>query len=106
MAISIRENPDIIGIDINGAPIIITQMADDTTLFLNDEKSIIASLELLDHFRICEGLKLNKEKTEALQLGKVSKNKITRTDLKWVMGPIKVTGIWVGKDYDKKKHIQ
>ena len=105
MANHIRNQQSIKGLTVNGCTVKITQMADDTTVFLKDVQSVKGVLDTLEHFSCCAGLKLNKEKTEAIQLGKVTcfiKNKFA---IKWVKGPIKVIGIWVGKDkevlYDK-----
>ena len=60
MAINIRNVNNIKGLDINGCVITITQMADDTALFLKNMDSVKHSLQLLDHFFSCAGLKLNK----------------------------------------------
>ena len=98
MAIEIRENNKIKGLSILDSSITLTQMADDTTLFLKDLESIPACLNVLNHFEKCAGLKLNKEKTEAFQLG-INQIKIENMfGLKWVNGPIKVTGVSVGNN--------
>ena len=44
-------------------------MADDTTIFVRDINSIKLVLDTLSHFSKCAGLKLNRDKTEAIQLG-------------------------------------
>ncbi len=50
--------------------------------------------------RKCAGLKLNKEKSEALALGKINKSKnmcgITTSDI-----PIKVLRVWISKDMNE-----
>ena len=56
------------------AEIKIKQLADDTTLFLKDSKDMIEATALLRRFQSFSGLKLNTNKTKALQLGK-NKNK-------------------------------
>ena len=76
----------------------ITQMADDTTLFLQDLDSIKHTLDLLHHCHHCAGLKLNKHKTEAFQLGVVSNNIDSKYGLKWGSKKVKVTGVTVGKN--------
>ena len=42
--------------------------------FLQDLDSVKHTLDLCHHFHHCAGLKLNKHKTEAFQLGVVSNN--------------------------------
>ena len=98
MSIAIRKEPGIKGLTLKNTTITITQMADDTTLFLKDLNSVQNCLKILNHFNKCAGLKLNKDKTEAFQLGINSHTIQAKYGLKWVNGPIKVTGIWVGKN--------
>ena len=96
MAINIRKNRNIQGIKFGETEIKLTQFADDTTLFLNNDQSLKFSLDLLEHYQHCAGLKLNKEKSEIVQLGNPSV-KLLRHGLKLVKGPIKTLGIWIGK---------
>ena len=98
MSIAIRKDPGIKGLTFKNITITITQMADDTTLFLKDLNSVQKCLKILNHFSKCAGLKLNKDKTEAFQLGINTHAIKDKFGLKWVNGPIKVTGIWVGKN--------
>ena len=98
MAINIRNANNIKGLDINGCIITITQMADDTALFLKNMDSVKYSLQLLDHFFSCAGLKLNKEKTEAVKLGVGNKGDLSVHGIKWVENKIRSLGIWVGND--------
>ena len=88
MSISLRANRHIKGITLNDVTMTITQMADDTTLFL----------DLLHHFHHCAGLKLNTHKTKAFQLGVVSNNIDSKYGLRWGSKKIKVTGVTVGKN--------
>ena len=76
----------------------ITQLADDTTLFLQDLDSIKHTLDLLRHFHHCAGLKLNTDKTEAFQLGVVSNNIDSKYGLRWGSKKVKVAGVTVGKN--------
>ena len=64
------------------------------------ENSIKHTLDLLHHFHHCAGLKLNKHKTEAFQLGVVSNNTDSKYGLKWGSKKVKVTGVTVGKKYE------
>ena len=98
MSINIRNSDNIKGLTFSGNNVTITQLADDTTLFLEDDNSLLAVFALLDHFYKCSGLKLNKEKTEAMQLGNDSQRKNNSLGIKWVNGAIKILGIWLNKD--------
>ena len=70
LAIKIRHSSNIKGVQINTKEIKLTQLADDTTLFLKDISSLQHSFELINKFHTCSGLKLNYTKTEILPLGK------------------------------------
>ena len=100
ISIAISKEPGIKGLTLNTTITIITQMADDTTLFLKDLNSVQNCLKIPNHFNKCAGLKLYKDKIEAFQLGTNFHTIQAKYGLKWVNGPIKGTGIWVGK---KKK---
>ena len=104
LAINIRNNKDIHGLKINDYNIVITQMADDTSIFVKDQNSIKQVLDTLHHFGNCAGLKLNTEKTEAIKLGQSKQLQQTKTfGLRWTQGPIKVTGIYVGKKLEENE---
>lgn len=94
MATMIRENTDIIGIDIMDKTFKISQLADDTTLFLKDDMSLKAVIRLLEDFQKMSGLKLNKEKTLTRRLGSSRQNKEKPFGLKWIQEPFVSLGIW------------
>ena len=67
---STQDHPDIQGIHINNSEYLISQYADDSTIILeNDEKSLNATLGLLNYFSDCSGLRANFDKTEAIWIG-------------------------------------
>jgi len=69
MALKIRNSDEIHGIQIGIEPrreVKLTQLADDTTLFLKNDTDIIKELDLKDIFGRMSGLKLNRAKTEGL----------------------------------------
>ncbi len=70
LSINIKTNKYIKGISLNQKEIFISQLADDTTLFIKDLNSLEQVLSCLHHFQKCAGLKLNNDKTEAIILGK------------------------------------
>ena len=90
LAINIKTNKDIHGINVNEKEIFISQLADDTTLFINDEKSLENVFIVLDKFHKCAGLKLNKNKTGSRNID-LSKYDIRTPDT------IKYLGISISK---------
>ena len=95
LAIDLRSNESIKGITINNIEYKICQLADDTTLFSQDEQSVKLAFHRLDLFGQCSGLKLNKSKTEIIALGghgdKQKLNQIKK-------GPFKVLGVWFSEN--------
>ncbi len=69
LSINIIANSEIKGITVNDVEVKLTQLADDTTLFLKDVESLLNCLETLNRFHLCSGLKLNLSKTEILKIG-------------------------------------
>ena len=61
----------------------LSQYADDTTVFCRDRHSLKELLELADLFQNCSGLKINYSKSEALWLGKDANCTDTPYGLKW-----------------------
>ena len=94
MSNSIRKNSKILGIKLGNKEVKISQLADDTTLFLNDLTSVSNLFDFLDYFGKCSGLKLNKSKTEAIWLGSNIGQNETPLNLKWNEGFFKCLGIW------------
>ena len=68
LATSIRSASNINGISINCIEFKMSQLADDTCLYLHDVESLGNALAVLDSFAVCSGLKVNKEKTEVIPL--------------------------------------
>jgi len=83
LAIGIRSNHNIKGIMIGNKSYKITQLADDTTLFLKDINSLKNAITMLEMFRNISGLKLNENKTEILQIGKPLTSTYNLYQLKW-----------------------
>ena len=99
MAMNIRQSKLVQGIHVKGNEITITQMADDTTLFLKNLNSLQAAFNILDHYHKCAGLRLNKDKTEAILLGQDQQNvDLKPYKIKVKEGPFKILGIFISKD--------
>jgi exonuclease III len=99
LAHQIRIDKNIKGITIGTTEIKLVQMADDTTTFLEDEKSLENMLEILSTFEQFAGLKLNKTKTEAMWMGKNRNNQNTPLGINWVK-QVNSLGIFFSYDTD------
>ena len=70
MAAAIKRHKDINGIKVDDSEYLISQLADDTTLMLeNSEKSFNATLDLVGRFSVISGLNINYTKTLAIKIG-------------------------------------
>ena len=94
LACKIRSNSRIQGIPLKNIELKISQMADDTTIFLKNGTSIPVLLDTLNHFSICSGLTTNIEKTKAYKFGptKIFENSHL---FNWETGPIQFLGITI-----------
>ena len=102
LALMIRENKDIKGIVINNEEHKLSQYADDTELFLSDDrKSFETCMETLLNFTHVSGLKMNSSKTNVIWLG-TKKNSDIRymqhLGLDWNPPKFKILGIWFTND--------
>ena len=101
LASKIRNSSNIQGIQLKNKNLKISQMADDTCLFLKDNDSIRESLNILEDFHMVSGLKTNIEKTKAYNIGQ-NKNGIHEDDfnLAWDDGDIRLLGLTVTENID------
>ena len=106
MAIHIRSNNKIEGIKISDSQdIVITQLADDTTLFLKDTSSLNEALAFIETFGESSGLRLNKDKSESFWIGSKLNSMEKPLGLKWTKNYIKCLGIWCGADVEGAMQI-
>jgi hypothetical protein len=84
LAHKIRKSKQIKGIKVGDTEIKLVQMADDTTVFIEDVNSLENIFKILASFEIYAGLKLNKTKTEAMWIGKNINNQTAPLEIKWV----------------------
>ena len=75
----------------------ILQYADDTSLFLKDKEDLEKALNIFELFEHISGLKLNRNKTQAMWLGTEKDNATKPCNLKWVR-QIKILGIYFRSD--------
>jgi len=103
LSIAIKRSKNVKGIKVNTSEYKITQLADDTTLFLKDIQSLHHALNILYTFKIASNLKLNYGKTQVLPVGNISFDNNT-FKLKWVKERVYALGTWFYKDTVKGNH--
>ena len=95
LAIMIRSNRLIKGIKLKNKEIKISQLADDTTIILDDIRSVPeVKKELLIFFK-CSGLKTNIDKTQAFMIQHNIVSLKTTYGLKWNTGSINLLGVHI-----------
>jgi len=76
VALKVRQDQLCRGIELlNGENAKISQFADDSTLILEDTRSLRNAMSIVNSFGVLFGLRLNQKKTKALWIGTSSKNK-------------------------------
>ena len=97
MANNIRNNINLEGTKIKtmyGTKTIkLTQLADDTTLFLKSKNEINIALNTVEDFGNVSGLKLNRNKTEGMWIGKLKHCNEKIGNINWSNKPVKALGI-------------
>lgn len=98
LAANIRCNPRIAGLCLPGlSPLSpISQYADDTSLILWSDDSIIATFEVYSLFEKASGSKLNQSKSKGLWLGSWSGRVDPPVALDWSSVKIKALGVFIG----------
>ena len=108
LSIYIKNNNSIKGIKMGCVERKITQLADDTTLFLRDIGSIQTTIYALLLFYSVSGLKLNNGKTVVLPIGENCHNPHTNLfGLQWGSNEVLSLGIWFSSNINnliKKNH--
>ena len=97
LAIAIRTQENIKGIEIDGMETKLLQFADDTTAILSDLNSATALFKILDDFEKVSGLKLNVAKTEAMWIGSNNNCQDAPLGLKW-QKCVKFLGVFITYD--------
>jgi exonuclease III len=101
LAILIRNNPEIQGLYNGTSYTKISQFADDTVFYLqNNPKEISEVFKTLEMFSLVSGLRINKEKTEILPLGPTNLNKIDTEITQYLKDNVKMLGIFITKGKD------
>ncbi len=95
---AIRLNNEISGITINEDIFKIIQFADDTTVLLQDESSLLKLNILLDQYSEFSGLKVNQAKTVVMGLGKWKNRSDCIHNFRVSPKASKLLGIWFSHD--------
>jgi hypothetical protein len=97
LAHAIRQNPNIIGLLLGTKEYKISQFADDTCLYLSDENSLQSALTVIENFTVCSGLKLNRDKSEAIWIAASSNFLHKPCRIKWTKSATSL-GVKIGND--------
>ena len=101
MACAVRANHKIKGIKINNKEFKISQYADDTCIFVEDESSFLETFNDVEMFSKCSGLTINQNKSEALHIGPNTKNKHKLLKIKWPEKYVKYLGIYISNNKEE-----
>ena len=104
MADKTKENPDMKGIQIYDLIALISQLADDTNLFLKFEPvTLNGVIKMLSTIEQHVGLKVNYDKTKLYRIGSLANSdaKIyTIKEFTWTNNPVDVLGVQISNDIE------
>jgi hypothetical protein len=103
LAHSIRQNNNVKGIKINQIEYKLSQYADDTCLYMENQESLRIALHIFESFTVCSGLKINKDKSEAIWIGSSSNFRHKPFNLKWAKGA-NYLGIYIANNTNEATH--
>lgn len=102
----IQYNSKIKGIKINDLELLISQFADDTTLFLTYERSVLEEVaKTFDRMHCLTGLKVNYDKTNIYRVGSLANTNAkiyTAKEFNWTNEPISLLGVLIPTKPDNK----
>jgi hypothetical protein len=97
MSIMLRKNADMKGISIGEIQVLLSQFADDTSIFLDgSRRSFFECIKVLNEFSRMSGLKINYEKSVAVWLGAMNNSRekfLNELSLIWNPETFKVLGV-------------
>ena len=95
LALAIRQNMKIKGIWVPNNELKLSQYADDTNGILADLESAKEFFKTITEFGRFSGLRINKDKTQAMWLGSMRKCKNKPLSISWPEKPMRILGIYV-----------
>ncbi len=90
------------GISVLGREMKISQLADDTTLFLKDESQVLKALDLIYNCSCASGLKLNVSKCEIMPVHDLNNDSIENIPIK---STVKYLGMYITKNLLARQHL-
>ncbi len=102
LSLSIVQNQELEGISVLGREMKISQLADDTTLFLKDESQVSKALDLIYNVSCASGLKLNVSKCEIMPVHDLNNDSIENIPIK---STVKYLGIYITKNLLARQHL-
>ena len=104
LALHVRQNDNIHGIDIGNETHKMCQYADDTAFTIPYSEIVLEQILItLGSFEKASGLKINAEKTEILPIGPIKNNfdiLLPHVKMKWSKGPVRYLGIQITADHE------
>ena len=103
LANAIRQDTNIIGARIPGTtePSKISQYADDGTLTVTDDLSVVQSFDVINQYERASGSKLNLDKTEGIYIGRYAGRATGPVPIKWRQDTISVLGTKIGNNMNQ-----
>jgi len=98
MAVVIRTDDKIEGFQFNEEIHKLSQYADDSTLLLKTDVSLMFALHCINNFCKHSGMKLNMNKTEGIWLGGYKSNPEFFEGINFTCNPVRCLGIYIGHD--------
>ena len=102
LSLRLKSDESAKGICIDGFTYKVIQLADDTTIFMKDLRSLKAAIQTFLDFEKVAGLKINLEKCEIIELGPIKLNRLSMykelENIKVNRGPFKTLGIWFSRN--------
>ncbi len=102
LSLSIVQNQELEGISVLGREMKISQLVDDTTLFLKDESQVSKALDLIYNVSCASGLNLNVSKCEIMPVHDLNNDSIEHIQIK---STVKYLGIYITKNLLARQHL-
>ena len=102
LSIHIKNDINCKGISIFDKELKLSQLADDTTIFLKDKHQISIAIDLINKFSNASGLRLNMSKCEILPIHECEHSSFENIPVK---NSIKYLGIYITKNHITRQHL-